>query len=91
MQLALTKKHIQVNDNGRAMDMPSLLTEMRLLLDDEQVPERRPQLTLFSGALATAYKPVGLFRAAGGAAGKNPATEMFDMRSPLRSVRSRGT
>ncbi len=78
------KKHTRVNDCGRAMDMPSLLTEMRPLHDDEQVPERRPQSTLSSGALATTYKPVGLFRAAGGVAGKSPATEMFDRRSPLR-------
>ena len=37
----MTKKHITTNDKGRAMDVPSVSTEKRLLIDGEEVADKK--------------------------------------------------
>ncbi len=52
----MTKKHITTNDKGRAMDVPSVLTEKRLPIDDEEAANRKAlyQLLIIR-AKATVY------------------------------------
>ena len=67
------------------MDVPAVSTNKRPLVDGEEAADQNGlNQLLFTRAWATA-KPGMEFRAANGAAGKNPATDIFDKKKPFMS------
>ena len=67
------------------MDVPAVSTNKRPLVDGEEAADKNSlNQLLFIRAWATA-KPGMEFRAANGAAGKNPAIDIFDKKKPWMS------